>query len=89
MDELKPCPICGESFPFRCELAHEGFFVECAGDNCDFETEVYASPEMAAIAWNAMAELKSWFEKLTKKIDDSDWKTTCKIIFAHRTFKYE
>jgi len=55
-NELKPCPFCGSKNVTYIPIEDQNFddhlegFIMCSG--CDFTSDVYLDPEIAAKKWN-------------------------------------
>ena len=53
MNELKPCPLCGEE-SIRIQLHHNHF--QCCCNNCNSRSAAYITEAKAIQAWNTRAD---------------------------------
>lgn len=53
MDELKPCPFCGDAPEVRVDVKFGGVSIRCGNRECGVDVEVWGSDEQNAIdIWN-------------------------------------
>lgn len=71
MEELKPCPFCGEKA--KIDRKREKFFeysafrIKC--ENCESSTRYFPKPEWAVMVWNCRGALSNEMKNKSKEID--------------------